>query len=445
MLRALRLLTIVAIAGVVATSRPNIAYSSSLDSRDHRELQRLRDREVIVAVWHQTDAAAWIGENFGDTAHRFSFIDTTLARVPASTVLAVAGRPSVRDIEILDNGLAHGAYNLLQRLELLHRYRRMGHFPFSAVNLSLSPDRKLVNKLPFRTGERTMRRAISAISVGLNIPVFMAVGNDGPAVGFVNPWAKAPGVFAVTAADRDGSTIFNHANRPKAYAGTEDWHLFAAWGVNTVGALDRRVEKSSEMLEVEKRIDLPALVGEENVDFYSVRSGTSFASPNLLAVVCPLHQVIEHLAQTVDATHALSLTLRPFIRAIVDTSIDEEHPIFRFRLADKRQKHSGLEYQIDPQYKQELYKIINGTGIDLKLRFDTEVAYRFFKRIARPVPGAEGADGHGFVSFEDGMAFIRAARVSDLIDILADPDNPEVPVWHKGIVKAGDPVLHHEG
>jgi len=79
MLRALRLLTIVAIAGVVATSRPNIAYSSSLDSRDHRELQRLRDREVIVAVWHQTDAAAWIGENFGDTAHRFSFIDTTLA------------------------------------------------------------------------------------------------------------------------------------------------------------------------------------------------------------------------------------------------------------------------------------------------------------------------------------------------------------------------------
>ncbi len=441
MLRTLLILVLITAIGLPTILMPNSAFSYELEVLDRRELKRLRDREVIVSVWHEPGATTLVAETLGNNSHSFPFIDTTLARVPASVVLAVAKQPGLRDIEVIDSGLARGIYNLLQRLELLHRYRRMGHFPYSAVNLSLAPDRKLVNKPPLRTGERTMRRAISVISLDLDIPVFMPVGNDGPEPGFVNPWAKASGVFAVTAADIRGNRLFELANRPHTYEGNEEWHLFAAWGVDTIGALASTAAKSREMLEAEKRIDLKQFVGEENVDYYGVRSGTSFASPNLLNAACPLHQMIEHLRQTVDATHSLDIELRPFIRAIIDTHIDQEHPAFHNRLADKRRKYSGLRYQIDPGYKKNLYDTIVGAGIDLDLRFGSSAVLRFFRRIARPVPNAAVADGYGFVSFNDAMAFIRAARVSDLVSILADPGDPSVPAWHKEIEKLGDAVL----
>lgn len=400
------------------------SWANSLDLRDRTALAKLEDRPVVAALHHDGRLSA---QELGGTADDFHFIDTILARLPASKVMELDKSDGILDIEIVDEGMTRGVYFLLQRLELLYRYRRTGVFNFSVLNISLAPSRSVINRN--RSADRTVGRALSKIADTLRVPVFLAVGNDGPEPGFVNPWARTAGVIAATATDQSGKILYPEASRPASYSSAENWHLFAAWGMHTIGARDMRYPKTQKMLEDEKKIDLASFVGAQNVDFYSVRSGTSFASPMLMSAVCPLQQLVQHLKAVANATRSVDVVLDPFIRAVVDTSIDREHPAFRYRLADAQHKYGGIEYSISPDEKRRFSQAFSQLDLILDIRFDRDVVVEYLKSLARPVPNSDGAAGHGFISYEASVGFVKQAKLSDTIKLFADPQKPDRSNW----------------
>lgn len=401
-----------------------MTQAHQFDVFDRRDLLRLGERYVSVAIWHAPGAGEGLLLALAAAQGLvLSFIDTVLLRVPAARVLALGGHPDVRDIEVFDSGHHTHILNLLHRLSQVHQYRVALTFDIAALNLSLAPDRSLLNKRPPRTAERTLHRALSLLALDLDMPVFIAVGNDGPVPGFVNPWACAPGVFAVTAASHDGQHLHVQANRPLRYTGTEPWHLFAAWGVDTPFALPRGSMKTEAMLAAEARIDLAAVVGSEQVPLYTAGSGTSFAGPRLLQIACVLHQLLEHVRVALLPDPAQRALHRPYVRAQIDTDIDREHPLFHLRLVDRRQHYGGLRNRAAPGQRQHLAECIRASGLSATdLRFGAGMLRRFLLRLAKPVPDAEGADGHGFVSLDAALAFAREARVTDLIALCAPGD-----------------------
>lgn len=418
-----------------------MAASFQFNILDRRELQRLGTRYVSAAVRHQPGAGAALLAELQVEGLLLPFIDTVLLRETAAFVLALGTRADIHDIEIFDSGHRRPIYLLLHRLAQVHQYRVEGTFDIAALGLSLAPDRSLLNKRPVRTAERTLHRALSMLALGLDMPVFIAVGNDGPTPGFVNPWACAPGVFAITAASGDGQNLYTHANRPLHYAGTEPWHLFAAWGVDAPFALPRGRAKTEAMLVAETRVDLASIVGTEQLSLYTAGSGTSFAVPRLQQVACVLHQLLEHV-RVIMADPAQAPWHRPYIRALIDTDIDREHPLFHLRLVDRRQHYGGLFNRTAPQQRVQLARHIRATGLaTANLRFGSGILLRFLKRIARRVPSAEGADGHGYVSLDAALEFVREVRVSDLVNLCAPGDTARTAVHQQFADDQSNPRL----
>lgn len=415
--------------------------ASPLSRRNQHALGNIGDRDVVIAVHHERGRGQTVAHKIGETAHAFPFIATVMGKIPASAALTLAESGGIRTIEIVDDGLVRGAYNLIQRLELLYAYRRMGMFRFAALSVSLAPSRMLINRRPLRTGEQMIRRALEVIANDLQVPVFIAVGNDGPVPGLMNPWAKGKNLIAVTAANMRGTRLYDKASRPASYGADAPWHLFSAWGIHTVGALDRRATKTPQMLEDEKHVDLAALVGPEHVTSYSVRSGTSFAVPHLVRNACPFFLFSQHLQALADVPRGLTIQLEPHIRAIIDTAIDRNHPAFQYRQADRRQIYSSLSYAINPAEKVAFHSLVTELGLDLDLTYRTEVVVRFLRAVAKPISGADDADGHGFVSFEASTEFIRRATLSDVVTLFAEDDDPRIEQWQVMLQRTDDSPL----
>ena len=163
--------------------------------------------------------------------------------------------------------------------------------------------------------------------------------------------------------------------------------------------------------------------------------------PHLIAAACPFFLFAQHLQALADVPRGLTIQLEPHIRAIVDTAIDRSHPVFQYRLADRRHVYSGLRYTIEPAEKAAFHSLVQELGLDLDLTYRTEVVVRYLAAVAKPIPRADGADGHGFVSSATSTEFIRRATLYDVITLFADDNDPRIEEWQAMLRKADDSAL----
>ena len=403
---------------------------------ERRELSRLGDRPTPVAVHAAPGEAAAVLSRLGGRGYAFAFADTVLARASASAALALLEDPAALDAELVDAGLLRSVRLMLGRLEQLHIYMRTSAHDVAVLGMSLAPPRSLINGRPRRTAEETMRRAVEAFTIGLELPVIMPAGNDGPEPGFLNPWATGRGTLVVTAADAAGEQISQAASRPAPSSDELEGRLFAAHGVDVVTARDTRYERH---LPVDP--DIAARFGEERARWLRKVTGTSFATPQVARTLCRLHQATEFLRSVLSSGTGPSVTLPAYIGAIVDYAIDRNHPDFDLRQAERSRKYSGLQVEFELERRQALWNAVIGTGVDVDLRLRPEVARRFLTTIARPMPEAGDAAGSGFLEAEAADAFIARLRVSDVVRLFADTDDVRTERWIATLAREGDPTV----
>lgn len=227
-----------------------------------------------------------------------------------------------------------------------------------------------------------------------------------------------------------------------SYDAEKSYYFFIAHGENTIGALARGESKTPVMLEAEKEVDLAGAVGSEQIPYFSVRSGTSFAAGHASRLLRYVHQAVQILRAYASSVAHVQYPILPFVRAYIDTEIDETHPIFKTHLADKRVKYGGLMVNIDIDRKRQFFEFFAGNAIDLELRYGHRSAINFLKMIARPIPEASPVEGGlGFVSFAHGASFVRQARYSTLLRLLAKPGDDRLDGWLARAREVDDPLL----
>ena len=196
------------------------------------------------------------------------------------------------------------------------------------------------------------------------------------------------------------------------------------------------------MLEAEKRVNLAAVVGAKNVEYYRVDSGTSYAAGNITQALCFVHQMTQLVRAYADAQGESTVRLRPFVRAYIDEAVDREHPAMYQRLADRGLQFGGLVVPLDGARRQQYFSIMTGSAVDLRIRYSTAVAVRFLRAIARDVPNVSRRDsGYGFVSREAGAKYVREARFSSLIELFGGVRVRKAAEWRAAFAKGGDPRL----
>ena len=369
----------------------------------------------------------------------FHFINTMFFRASASMAYDLLDNRNVKDLEIVDDSIAHHVLNLLMEISRLYHYHRTGLFRIGVLNVSIGAPSSLP---PTRIGQSTMRRAYRAIVEGLDVPLVTTAGNDGPARGLFNSWATTPGVIVAAAATADGSFVGDFSGRPQQYTNSSKYHFFSAHGVDSIGARAAGSRKTPEMLNAESRINLAAIVGQDNVDKFRVDSGTSYAAAQTTRTLCFAHQMVHMLLAYADSQQFTSVKLPPFIRAYIDSGIDTEHESFSFRLADKGPRNSGMILELDAVRKQRYYSIMARERIDLNVKYSNRFAVRFLKAIVRRVPNASPEEtGHGFVSMDAAAAFVRESRFSSLIELFGEDDDVRTPRWKGSLENNGDPKL----
>jgi len=86
--------------------------------------------------------------------------------------------------------------------------------------------------------------------------------------------------------------------------------------------------------------------------------------------------------------------------------------------------------------------VLIGNGVHLKLHYTPDTLQRFLTRVALPV-GPLGRDeiGAGFISRNILTAALRNMRMTDLLAIFADPDDPRRAEWQVAIEAAGNPMV----
>ena len=334
--------------------------------------------------------------------------------------------------------------DLLTQLFRIALYDDIQAFEISALNISIGPPKHLLKR--HRTADRTIRRAYSKIVKDHGIPVVTSAGNDGPVLGLLNPWALADGVIAAGATDAEGKRLWTRSSRAATKRDVEGIRFFVAHGENTIGPLASGLRKTEEMLQAEKQVDMAAAVGTENVGSYAVRSGTSFAAGVVSHLLCYPHQMMMLLRGYASAMERIdNYQMKAFVRGYIDTGIDESHPVFKNRLVDKRYHFGGLRIPIDRARKEQLFKCLSGNAIDVSIRYSPDFVFEFLKAIARPVPGSTTNEtGYGFVSEMTAAIYLREARYSTLIQLLAPSDDPRRKSWLEIAEEDGDPQLFSE-
>lgn len=427
---------ILVILATIATLNAHPLSAEVLDVFERHELTKLGERPVPVAIHAVEGKGGTVLASLKGRGHYYAFIDTVLATPAASMVIEISKNTVVRDIEIIESSLIRQIYFLLSRLEQLHLYIRTSIHDVSSINLSLAPPRSLINGRPRRTGEMTVRRAVEAFTMGLDVPVTMSAGNDGPSGGFLNPWATGAGTIIVTAADEVGERIWPQASRPAADTYKSDWLLVAAWGVDAIAARDLRYEA-----DLPPDPKLVERVGEARALELTTVTGTSFAAPQISDALCRLRQATAVLRGLLSSSTALRFTVSPHIRAIVDRPIDRDNPLFEKRQAERRVKYVGFTVEATSEHKSALNEVFKSNGIDIKLTFRTEAALRFIKAIARPIPDTGLEAGIGFVDVDAASDFIAQMRVSDVIRLFADEGDERVDAWISDVVERNDPKV----
>ncbi|MDJ0942932.1 MAG: S8/S53 family peptidase [Kiloniellales bacterium] len=412
------------------------ADAAVLDALERRQLSRLGNRPVPVAIHTAEDKSTAVLESLGGQGYSYPFIDTVLATPAANAVLALGRDPAVRDVELVDSGILRTIYLLLGRLEQLHLYIRTGIHDVASINLSLAPPRALINSRPRRTGEATVRRAVEAFTIGLGVPVTMPAGNDGPAEGFLNPWATGAGTTVVTAADEAGRRLWQQASRPAGDIRSADWLLVAAWGVDSITTRDLRYEA-----DLPPDPKLVERFGEERALLLTTVTGTSFAAPQISVALCRLHQATAFLRGLLSSVTGSRFAVSPHIRALVDTAIDRDQPLFDKRQVERREKYGGLTVETSFDHKRAVMEAFKSNGIDVDLTFRTNPALRFIKTIARPMPDAGPAGGLGFVDADAASSFVARMRVSDFVRLFADEGDERLEGWISALTEGDDPTV----
>ncbi|MEM8630742.1 MAG: S8/S53 family peptidase [Pseudomonadota bacterium] len=403
----------------------------ALDIRQKSELRRNPGARFSAAIKTVPGATRFVVKGVPEGSAEYVFIDTVLTRLPGGDLLALGEDDRISDIEFIDDALIRNVVLLLGRLEQLHRYIRTGMHDAAVLNLSLAPPRQLINRKPSRTGEATVRRAIETFTLGLDLPVVMAIGNDGPDPGTMNPWAKASGVITVSAADQAGTRLWDQASRTSA---NDDLFVVSAWGIDTVTARDTRYESD---LPIEPEI--VRMFSAERAKSLRFVTGTSFAAPQVGKVLCGLHQMMVALRMTLSSTVTDQFVNPPYIRALVDSAIDREAPQFHLRQVEKAKKYAGLSVTLPEGHKQELHDAVQRSAADLDLRLTPATAQRYLRQIARPL--TEAPEAPPFVAVESLGARLAELRLSDLLPIFADPQDPRIPDWRAALAATGDPLV----
>lgn len=410
-----------------------------MDIRDELALKNLGNEPVWIAIHHKPQHAAEAA-SFFQQPYRFHFVDTIVAQAPADRVTEATSSNFYVDGEILDGTMAQRVVEMLSQLSRVSTYQSMRFVPLAVLNISVGVPKHLINKR--RSGEQAIARAYRHVMAKLDVPIVASAGNDGPEAGLMNLWATTEGTIAASAADRDGTRVWERSSRPTSANPDLPYHLFSAHGEDTVGAFPRGATKSAEMIEAERRIDLPKIVGADKVDYYSVRSGTSFAAANISRNLCHVHQLIETTKAYASWIGHVRYNVPPFVRGYLDSGIDEGHPAFEKRLVNMRMKYGGLIIDIDVDRKRKFLQFFGRQAINIDLKYGHRTAVRFLKAIARPIPGDSArASGLGFVSHEAAVNFIRTARYSTLVTLLSSPHEERSSQWLTAAQEANDPLL----
>jgi subtilisin family serine protease len=163
------------------------------------------------------------------------------------------------------------------------------------ANISLAPPPTLLGSR-FDPDE-PMNLATRAAAAG-DVVVVFAAANYGPAEDSLNPWSVAPWVLSVGAASEDGERLADFSSRgiPRdlLYRPT-----VVAPGIDRIVAHPRKVPKTQEQLEAEKRIGFSKRVPWLKRAHYTVVSGTSFACPEVSGVAGQIIYYIEQLKRQV--------------------------------------------------------------------------------------------------------------------------------------------------
>jgi len=405
-----------------------------LDARLKSTLRKLGNTPVAISILANKDETGELVKKLHGESAPFFFIDTILTRLSADAVLKLAKDKHVKEIELIDDGLASNIFLILGRLEQLHMYIRTGIHAPASLNISLAPPRNLINSRPSRTAERTIRRAIEAFTVELGLPVAMPVGNDGPALGSVNPWALAQDVILVTATGENGGEIWPQSSR--LAPGDKEHFLVAAWGVDIITARDTRYEAN---LPLDPTI--VARFGAEKAATMRYVTGTSFASPQVGKLLCYIHQTESFFRKAISSTSVMDFIVPPHIRGYLDEAIDRNAPQFKYRQVEQRKKYLGLPVTTTPEYKSQIYKAITGNNIDLDLKLRPIVAKKFLLAIAKPLSTNEEKSGIGFIHADEAAKYVANMRVTDLVKLYADSDDPRKDQWITALKKGNNPKL----
>lgn len=427
------------------TAQP-ATVAAKIDWRAEAYLRDDPDQPVVAAIVAKPGQAASLARDLGLESYGvFDYIDTVVTRVAAGKYLEWQDRDEILLIDPIDNSLSRRVTDLLTQLYRVILYDDLGSYQPAVLNLSLGVPRQLIGK--GLSAERVVHSAIELIIDRQGIPVVMSAGNDGPQPGLINPWALARGVYIVGAADEKGTHLWAQSSRFLPGASV-DRAFFVAHGENSVGALPLGQPKTPAEIEAERNIDLAGIVGAENVDYYSVLSGTSFAAASLSRAICLLHQAIAALRARAAATTPVGVefAIDPFIRAYIDLGFDRTHPAFTNRLVDDRKHFGSLTIELEPAQKQQFVDMFLTNGIDIRLRYTPDAVERFLRRAARPI-GAMDADlvGAGFVSWDTVAALLTSLRMSELVEIFAEPGEPQRDVWRAALTASGDPLVFDSG
>ena len=313
--------------------------------------------------------------------------------------------------------------------------------PFGAVvlNISIGPRRDLIGK--DGSGERAIQRAITYLIEVRGIPVVMSAGNDGPEPGLVNRWAP-PGSFLATAANSNGSILWERSSRFVAPM-PNDVAMFAADGIDTIGARAGCRPKSAEQEEADRRAHLADVVGESNVSCFEVASGTSYAAGNLTRSICLLSQALALLALKSNALTPIDqeIPIPPFVRAFIDSGFDRSHPVFADRLADARAHYGPMLITLSQAAKETVFRSLVGTGADVNIHYRPSAISALLRRAAAPMaPYKREQVGYGFISAQLIATMLTQLHFDDLVDALAEAD-PRRGIWVDRMRRLGNPVV----
>jgi hypothetical protein len=304
---------------------------------------------------------------------------------------------------------------------------------------SIGPPRSLIGK--DGSGERAVRRAILDLIERHGIPVVMSAGNDGPQPGFVNGWAPR-GAFVATAVNDKGTFLWERSSRYSAPM-PPDVTMFAANGIDTVGARAGCRPKSQAQLEADEKAHLADIVGKDNLSCFEVASGTSFAAGVLTQTVCLLHQGLAILALKTSGLTPTNrdISVPPFIRAHIDNGFDRDHTLFANRLVDARVHYGPMMITLPQSAKEDARRMLLDTGADVDIHYRPATVRALLRRAAVPVGQLTREEiGFGFVSVALITNMLMELHYDALVEALAEAD-PRQATWLGRIKSSGNPLV----